>query len=66
VISLLREMLEAWIYYAPNLAQEVQMVGALLWVIYGVLIKASPVIVANVLILSVAAWTTFRRQSEAS
>jgi len=30
-------------------------VGALLWVTYGVLIKASPVIVANVLVLSAAA-----------
>ena len=37
----------------------VQMAGALLWVIYGVLIRASPVIVANVLVLAAAAWTTF-------
>jgi len=38
-------------------------VGALLWVTYGVLISASPVIVANVLVFSAAAWTTFRRSS---
>ena len=44
----------------PSLLRGVQMFGALLWVIYGMLIKSSPVIVANVLVLSAAAWTTFR------
>jgi hypothetical protein len=39
----------------------VQMMGALLWIGYGLLIHASPVIVANVLVFSAAAWTTFRR-----
>jgi uncharacterized protein with PQ loop repeat len=37
------------------------MFGALLWVIYGVLINARPVIVANVLVFSAAAWTMVRR-----
>jgi len=37
------------------------MFGALLWVIYGVLINALPVIVANVLVFSAAAWTMVRR-----
>jgi uncharacterized protein with PQ loop repeat len=39
------------------------MMGALLWVAYGVLISASPVIVANVLVFSAAAWTVFRKPS---
>jgi uncharacterized protein with PQ loop repeat len=39
----------------------VQMIGALLWITYGVLISASPVIVANVLVFSAAAWTLFRK-----
>jgi uncharacterized protein with PQ loop repeat len=39
------------------------MFGALLWVTYGVLINASPVIVANALVFSAAAWTTFRKVS---
>jgi hypothetical protein len=39
----------------------IQMVGAALWIVYGVLINASPVIVANVLVFSAAAWTIFRR-----
>jgi uncharacterized protein with PQ loop repeat len=39
------------------------MFGALLWVGYGVLIGATPVIVANVLVFSAAAWTVLRKSS---
>jgi hypothetical protein len=51
-------------YFAtrPSLLRAIQMLGALLWVTYGLLINASPVIVANVLVFSAAAWTTFRRR----
>ena len=35
----------------------VQMVGALIWVTYGLMIGASPVVVANLLVFTVAAWT---------
>jgi hypothetical protein len=38
----------------------VQMVGAVMWVIYGLLMDASPVVAANLLVLSAAAWTTMR------
>ena len=34
----------------PSVLRGVQMQGALLWITYGVLIKASPVIVANMLV----------------
>ena len=34
-----------------------QMAGALMWILYGALMKAYPVVVANVLVLSAAAWT---------
>jgi hypothetical protein len=37
-----------------------QMVAAVLWTIYGMSIGAPPVIVANILVLSAAAWTTLR------
>jgi len=47
----------------PSLLRGVQMAGALLWVIYGVLINASPVIVANILVFSAAAWTMIRARS---
>ncbi len=45
-----------------SLLRSVQMAGALLWIVYGVLIKASPVIVANGLVFSAAAWTIFRQE----
>jgi hypothetical protein len=53
----------SYFFARPSLLRGVQMIGALLWVTYGVLISASPVIVANVLVFSAAAWTTFRRTS---
>jgi hypothetical protein len=37
-----------------------QMSGAILWTVYGVLIGAPPVIAANILVFSAAAWTTLR------
>jgi hypothetical protein len=51
-------------YFAarPSLLRAIQMLGALLWIAYGLLIGASPVIVANVLVFSAAAWTAFRRR----
>jgi uncharacterized protein with PQ loop repeat len=45
--------------------KRVQMIGALLWAMYGILIGASPVIVANVLVFSAAAWTTMRDAASA-
>ncbi len=37
-----------------------QMIGAALWILYGVWIGAAPVIVANVLVFTAAAWTLVR------
>jgi hypothetical protein len=37
-----------------------QMCGAVLWAVYGMLIGSAPVIVANVLVLSAAAWSSCR------
>jgi hypothetical protein len=51
----------SYFFARPTFLRGVQMFGALLWVIYGILIHASPVIVANVLVLSAAAWTTLRK-----
>ena len=53
----------SYFFTRPSLLRSVQMIGALLWVTYGVLINASPVIVANVLVFSAAAWTTLRKSS---
>jgi hypothetical protein len=53
----------SYFFGRPSQLRAVQMFGALLWVIYGVLISASPVIVANVLVFSAAAWTAFNKTS---
>jgi hypothetical protein len=53
----------SYFFPRPSLLRGAQMFGAMLWVTYGVLIKASPVIVANVLVFSAAAWTKFRKAS---
>ncbi len=52
----------SYFFGRPSLLRGAQMFGALLWVTYGVMIKASPVVVANVLVFSAAAWTTFQRR----
>jgi hypothetical protein len=43
------------------LLRGVQMLGAALWVMYGAIIGAWPVIVANVLVFSAAALTAARK-----
>jgi hypothetical protein len=44
----------------PAALKRFQMVGALMWVTYGLLIGASPVVVANLLVFGAAAWTRAR------
>jgi hypothetical protein len=55
----------SYFFVRPSMLRGVQMFGALLWVIYGYLIGAPPVIVANVLVFAAAAWTALRRRSVA-
>ena len=40
---------------SPRRLRRVQMIGAAMWVVYGALLHAYPVIVANVLVMA-AAW----------
>jgi hypothetical protein len=47
----------------PEHLRRVQMVGAVVWVLYGVLIGAAPVVAANVLVLGAAAWTGRRSRT---
>jgi len=51
----------SYFFARPRWLRGVQMLGAALWVGYGMLIGASPVIVANLLVFSAAAWTIFRK-----
>jgi len=50
----------SYFFSRPGLLRAVQIGGAALWVLYGILIGAVPVIAANVLVLSAAAWTLVR------
>jgi hypothetical protein len=51
----------SYFFARPALLRGVQMMGASLWIIYGTLIHALPVVVANVLVFSAAAWTVFKK-----
>jgi hypothetical protein len=44
--------------------RRIQAAAAVLWVIYGLLIHAFPVVVANALVATVALYSSFRRQPE--
>lgn len=50
----------SYFFVRPAALRATQMLGALLWVIYGCLIGAAPVVAANVLVLLAAGWTAAR------
>jgi hypothetical protein len=50
----------SYFFTRPALLRATQMVGAALWIVYGVLIGAIPVLVANGLVFAAAAWTLVR------
>jgi len=52
----------SYFFKRPALLRAAQMAGATLWTLYGVMIGALPVIVANVLVFSAAAWTLLREK----
>jgi hypothetical protein len=54
----------SYFFSRPEVLVRVQMAGALLWVAYGLLMGAPPVVVANVLVLSAAAWKGLRARRE--
>lgn len=41
----------------PESLRRAQMLGAALWIAYGLLLGAPPVVAANVLVITAAAWT---------
>jgi len=45
----------------PATLRRVQGLAALMWVVYGALIHALPVVVANVIVAGVAIWSSFGR-----
>lgn len=44
----------------PDALMRVQMIGAAMWVAYGLLIQATPVVAANVLVFTAAGWALAR------
>ena len=50
----------SYFFERPEVLRGVQMAGAVLWIVYGVLLGAIPVVVANLLVLSAAAWASVR------
>lgn len=50
----------SYFFARPRALRAAQMLGALLWVIYGGLLGALPVVAANVLVMAAAAFTTVR------
>lgn len=55
-------------YFFPNptMLRGLQMLGAVLWMTFGVLIASKPVIVSNVLVFAAAAWTLMRQARAAT
>jgi hypothetical protein len=53
----------SYFFVRPAALRAVQMAGATLWILYGFLIDATPVIAANALVFAAAAWTFFTRNT---
>jgi len=53
--------LTSYFFKRPVTLRRIQGVGALAWLVYGVLIHAPPVIVANALVAGTAIWSSFLR-----
>lgn len=47
----------SYFFRRAEVLRRMQMTGAAMWVAYGVLIGAGPVVAANLLVLAAAAWT---------
>ena len=52
----------SYFFSRPTMLRGLQMVGAVLWMTFGVLIASKPVIVSNVLVFAAAAWTLARKR----
>ncbi len=53
----------SYFFARPSRLRAIQMLGALLWITYGLMIGALPVIIANLLVFAAAAWTSLRKSS---
>jgi hypothetical protein len=53
----------SYCFKGPVVLRAIQMCGAALWILYGFLIHAIPVIAANALVFIAAAWTAGRSKA---
>jgi len=53
----------SYFFTRPGSLRRVQMLAAIMWVAYGVLVEARPVIVANFLVLGAAAIATWKESA---
>ena len=53
----------SYFFKRPETLRQVQMTGAFMWVGYGLLIGAAPVVAANLLVLAAAAWTLTKERA---
>ena len=53
----------SYFFRRSALMRGVQMLGSALWIAYGALIGAEPVIVANLLVFAAAAWSLLRQNA---
>lgn len=56
----------SYFFSRPAVLRGLQMLGAALWIAFGVLIASKPVIASNILVFSAAAWTLVRRRERSS
>ncbi len=56
----------SYFFTRPGSLRRVQMIAAIMWVGYGVLVQARPVIVANFLVLGAAAVATWKESASQS
>ena len=52
----------SYFYRRPAAMRRVQALAAALWIVYGIAIKATPVIVANLVVAAIAIISSFRRR----
>lgn len=56
----------SYFFSKPTMLRGLQMLGAVLWMTFGLLIASKPVIVANVLVFAAAGWTLVRDRRRGS
>lgn len=56
-------VVSSYFFREPATLRRIQAAGAVVWTAYGVALGATPIIVVNIIVASVALWSSFRRAS---